>query len=174
MLKKPTRVMGALLGDVAVVSFAGVPACGETGVPTFDCTKTQPKKYSELTIIPKCTNCHSAARTQFAATRTVGWRTRPTRTSAAPTRSAPSIRWTVVVVARPIGYDFDTSFGASVAARQSEADIAGDPCWTDGAVTSCGANHAMPPAGSPWHVAPQPTDTEKMDFYAWVQCGMPS
>jgi len=37
----------------------------------------------------------------------------------------------------------------------------------------------MPPVVSPWRVdgwriPPEPTDAERMDFYAWVQCGMPN
>jgi len=194
MLNKPARVVCALLGLVAAASLSGAPACGaETAVPTVDCKKTPPKKYSELTIIPKCINCHSSARTAFAASQfpgTNGWAVDPHDPSGLlpdptdPVNQVDGGRHGAYVSA-----DFDTYGVTRSWAFAAEADIAGDGLCAqslDGSfsctrvpLVGIAGGHVMPPVVSPWRVdgwriPPEPTDAERMDFYAWVQCGMPN
>ena len=64
------------------------------------------------------------------------------------------------------GYDYNTPAGAKATAKEAQDDVAG-----------VGLND-MPPVGAQTiddgSEPPQPTEAEKMDFYAWVQCGQPS
>jgi len=160
MLNKPARVVCALLGLVAAVSFVGVPACGaDPTVPVIDCKTTMPKKYSDLWIIGKCTNCHASSRIPYAA---------DPIDPALPDVSNPISNQDGSRHGAPPGIDFDTYESTKTNAIAAERDIAGV------------GPHLMEPTDQPWWTVdgggPSPTETEseKTDFYAWVQCGEPN
>lgn len=64
-----------------------------------------------------------------------------------------------------VGYDYNTPAGAKATALEAQDDVAG-----------VGKND-MPPVGAQTlddgSAPPLPTEAEKNEFYAWVQCGQP-
>ena len=160
MLKR-MLVATALLSTAAVIGLSGIVSCGGASVPKINCTSTPPKKYSELSIVAKCTNCHSSARTAYAAD--------PNNPSLPDPNSSLNQQSGGRHGATP-GYDYDTYQGTKMVATQAQDDLAGSPPGL----------HLMPPSNDPrWKVdgggaPPNVTDAEKTDFYAWVQCGMPN
>ena len=165
-----TFVVAALVGGAAMLGLAGTTSCGGGGPPTIDCTKTPPKKYSELTIIAKCTNCHSNARTQAAIAQFggTGWAADPNNAALPDPTAKVNLADGGRHGATP-GYDYDTYDAIKmVDVHIPEDDLAGGgPSFL----------HTMPPTNfkiDGGAAAPLPTATELTDFYAWAQCGEPN
>lgn len=63
-----------------------------------------------------------------------------------------------------VGYDYNTPAAAKATAKEAQDDVAG-------------VLNPMPPVGEQTiddgSEPPQPTEEEKQEFYAWVQCGQP-
>lgn len=131
-----TRLTIVVLGGAGLIgAFVGAQGCDSSEVPVIDCSTVTVKKYGDLTIWEKCTNCHSTDRKGDA-------------------RHGATV-----------GYDYNTPAGAKATALEAQDDVAG-----------VGTND-MPPVGlqtlDDGSAPPLPTEAEKNDFYAWVQCGQP-
>jgi hypothetical protein len=140
------RILVAV-GAVAVIAGLGVSssACDGGGeVPVIDCAKNPPKKWSELSILVKCDNCHNSNRTILGT----------------PDNQPDGSRHGATA-----GYDYDSYTNTKQNALQAQDDVAGaglhlmPPVESEGWTVDGGK---MPPAV---------TEADKNEFYAWVQCG---
>lgn len=131
-----TRLSLAALAIAALTgTFVSTQGCESGEAPKIDCATVTVKKFGEMTIWTKCTNCHSTTRTGDA------------RHNATP------------------GYDYNTPAAAKATALEAQDDVAG-----------VGLND-MPPTDEvddTGKAPPLPTEEEKQELYAWVQCGQPS
>jgi hypothetical protein len=125
----------------------GSSACDDgDGVPTIDCSTTTAKGWSQLSILEKCTNCHSSTRTYLGTADDQPDGSRHGATE---------------------GYDYDSYDKTRQFAIEAQDDVAGvgahlmpptdDPQWK------------VDQGGNP----PTVTEADKQEFYTWVQCGQP-
>ncbi len=159
------RMLGAVdpgnFGAAAIVGLSGAASCGTSGpLSTIDCTTTKAKPYSQLTIIAKCTNCHSSTRTVYAV---------DPSDATLPDPNSPLNKQVGGRHGATPGFDYDT-----YALTVSVADQAADDIADGGALFK----HLMPPSDNPEWVddsgsLPTVTAADKQDFYAWDQCGKP-
>jgi hypothetical protein len=138
----------SMVAGVVAALGVGSSACDGGGeIPKIDCMKTPPKKWSELTILVKCTNCHKSTRSPIGTAND-----QPDGSRHGATEN----------------YDYDSYDSTRMNSDQAQSDVAGvglhlmpptdDPQWkVDG-------------GGPP----PEVTEADKQDFYAWVQCGTPN
>lgn len=142
-------MFGRILAVALVVTgcVGGIASCGGDDdvidPADIDCSQETPKTYDQLTIIPKCTNCHASTRTNV---------------DLEDKDTSPQSRHGATA-----GYDYDTEALAKAAKDLGASDVGGvgdhemppvdEPRHTDG-------GKGIPSA----------TAAEKKDFIVWAKC----